>query len=187
MRKRLVGLVLVIALAAPFAAVAKETYYQPGNVVPSIGVGAGFGWGLTLSAYPGVEVMLLKFKIANTVPIDIGVAAKGLFGFSTYFGYSFVHLGVGGFGVIHWGPRGMDWDVKWLDNFDFWWGIGIAVTGHIPAAYWTYGLVNFATTAGVNYFLNDRFALTFAGSYWGYGGGYVGILYKLGKGEALVK
>jgi hypothetical protein len=130
--------------------------------------------------------MVAKMKIA---PLDFGVAAKGLFGFSTgYFGSSYTHLGVGAFGTVHWGLRGMDWDLDFLDPVDVWLGIGLAVSAHLPAASWGGGgPINFATVAGVNYFLNDRFALMLAGSYWGYGGGYVGVLYKLGKGEKLIK
>jgi hypothetical protein len=188
MKKRLVALVLALALVVPFAALADETYYQPGNLVPSIGVGAGFGWGFTVSAYPGLELMVAKWKIADVIPLDFGVAVKGLLGFSTgYFGSSYTHLGVGAFGTVHWGLRGMSWDLNFLDPVDLWWGIGIAASAHLPADTWTYGWLNFATVGGVNYFLNDRFALMLAGSYWGYGGGYVGVLYKLGKGEKLIK
>ncbi len=67
--------------------------------------------------------------------------------------------------------------------------LGLAVTAHVPyggAGVWPYtGLLSFATAAGVNYFLNDRLAIVFAGNYWGYGGGYVGLLLRLGKGETL--
>jgi hypothetical protein len=187
MQKRLVALVLALALVIPFAAVADDTYYQPGNLVPSIGVGLGGGWGLTVSAYPGLELMVAKVKIADVIPLDFGVAVKGLIGFSTYFSYSYVHLGVGAFGTMHWGLRGMNWDLDFLDPVDVWWGIGLAASAHIPADTWTYGWLDFATVGGINYFLNDRLALMVAGSYWGYSGGYVGILYKLGKGEKLIK
>jgi hypothetical protein len=188
MKKRMLALALLLALVVPFAAVAEETYYQPGNVLPSIGVGASWwSYGFTVSVYPGVEFMLAKVKIAEVVPLDFGVAVKGLFGFSTgaYSGY--MHLGAGVFGTVHWGLRGMDWDLDFLDPVDLWWGIGLAVVGHLPAGWWTGSLFNFATAGGVNWFLNDRLAIMFGGSYWGYGGGYIGLQYKLGKGEKLIK
>ena len=190
MKKRLVALVLALALVAPFAALADETYYQPGNVVPSIGIGASVGWGgFGLWLYPGVEFMVAKVKISGSVPLDFGVAVKGLLGVSG-FGYGYFTVGAGAFGTAHLCFRGIDWDVDFLDPVDIWIGLGIAASLHIPyggAGAWGGWPLYPAGAAGINYFLNDRFALMLSGGYWGEGGGYVGVLYKLGKGEKLIK
>ncbi len=173
--------------AAPFVATAEDTHYQPGNLALSIGVGAGFGWGFTLSVYPGIELIVAKTRIADAVPLDFGVAAKALLSVSR-FGTGWISAGVGVLGTVHWGLRGMDWDLDVLDPVDVWLGIGLAVIGHTAyggAGSWPFGgLLSFATAGGVNWFLTDGFALTLAGNYWGYGGGYVGVLVRLGKGQS---
>ncbi|MGC8766058.1 MAG: hypothetical protein ACP5QT_09290 [Brevinematia bacterium] len=69
---------------------------------------------------------------------------------------------------------------------DFYIGVGVkffnqSFTG--DAAYlnslgYNYRGFGFATMVGINYFITDNFAINLEGSYYGYGGGLIGVLYK---------
>ena len=97
--KRVVLLIVVLALAAPFAALAEETHYQPGNVLASIGVGAGWGYGgFGLWVYPGAEFMFAKANLGGAFPLDFGIALKGIVGFSWA---RYIDIGAGAFGTAH--------------------------------------------------------------------------------------
>lgn len=60
------------------------TYFSPGNF--AVGIGIGFGWyfAFNLSFYPQAEFILTEVKIADTIPIQIGIAARGYYSSYSY-------------------------------------------------------------------------------------------------------
>ena len=181
MKKLALGLVLaVLLLAIPATAFAQGVdwygHFEKGNLSAGAGVGIGWGWyGYGLSLYPSVEYTIADWRIGDTVPLALGVAGRGLVGFSNYYGTVF---GVGPYVTFHVGFRGLDIP-EFFQKFDVYTGLGLAVTfgGNLSA----FGVspVGFSSYGGFNYFVNEKFALYLEGNYWGYyGGSTVGVLFK---------
>ncbi len=183
----LVIIVLLMATTA-FAGTKKgkiDSVYKPGDFTVSASVGLGYG--LSLAVYPGAEFFLAQARIADVLPLDFGIAARGFYSsYSTSsFGYDWgwTAFGAGAFGTVHLSFREFDIPFKYMDNMDFYIGLGVkfdSFTYTGDATYWTgsYGGIGFASIGGVNYFFNDHLALVLEGTYWGVGGGTIGLLYK---------
>lgn len=183
-------LVIIVLLMATTAfaktkSVKIDSVYKPGDITVSASV--GFGYGFSLAVYPGAELFLAQTRIADVLPLDFGVAARGFFSsYSTSsYGYEWgwTAFGAGVFGTAHLSFREFDIPFKYLDNMDFYIGLGVKFDSFIytgDSYYWSdYGGFNFASIAGVNYFFNDHLAIVLEGTYWGGGGGTIGLLYKL--------
>lgn len=164
-----------------------ESVYDPGDFTVSGSV--GFGYGFSLAIYPGAEFFIAQTRVGDVLPLDFGVAARGFF--NTYstsnYGYDWgwTAFGLGAFGTVHLSFQEFDIDFKGLDNLDFYIGLGLkfdsfTYTGDYASYYdESYAGIGFASIAGVNYYLNNNWALVLEGNYWGnYGGGLIGILYK---------
>jgi hypothetical protein len=179
MKKLALGLILgVLLLAIPAATFAQGTdwygHFEKGDFSVGAGVGLGFGgWGYGLSIFPGAEYTIADWRIGDTVPLALGVSARGLIGFSSYYGTVF---GVGPFVAVHVGFRGLDIP-EFFQKFDVYTALGLAVTfGGNTGLYSPFGLNSYG---GFNYFLKENLALYLEGSYWGYyGGTTLGVLYK---------
>ncbi len=173
----------------PEKAVNFETYFKPGTMAVNLGIGFAFFWG-GIDLYPGFEYCFYQFRINNLVPLDIGAAIRGVYysWSSSYLGYNvgFVVLGAGVFGTIHFGFKWIKNVPEFLKKLDVYAGLGArffyqSFTGE--AAYlnslgYNYGGLGISTLAGISYFITDNFAINLEGSYYGFGGGLIGILFK---------
>ena len=185
MTKR-IGLILVavaLAVCAPATVFAWDSYNSPGNI--DIGADAGAGFGLAsiyLAAYPYAEYMVTKFKISDTVPLDIGVEGRGHVAIGLGVGGGGLAAGVGGFGVVHLGFKGLDIGgfTPYLSKFELYWGLGIAFD--LVNTLSSYGAFGLASIAGFHYWVNDNFAVGLGETYWaGYYDSTLGIRLRLGK------
>ncbi|MGC8770652.1 MAG: hypothetical protein ACP5Q5_05310 [Brevinematia bacterium] len=166
-----------------------DSYFKPGTLAVNLGIGFAFFWG-GFDIYPGVEYTFYQFKIDNKIPFDVGVAVRGIYysWSTTVYGgnYGFMLIGAGAFATLHFGPKAIENLPDFLKRTDVYIGLGIrffsaSYTG--DAAYlnslgYNYGGVGIASIGGVSYFITDNFAINFEGSYYGYGGGLIGVLYK---------
>lgn len=179
---------LLVALAVTVGAEQVESNYENGDL--SISLGVGFGYGFSLALYPGVEYIITGVKIADVVPLQFGVAARGLFNWYNValYDYGFLAFGGGVFGTAHLPLKAFDFTAEWLDRFDIYIGLGVSLTYFSFTGDWaTYGVAGwnplrfgFASLAGVSYFLSDRIAVYSEGLYWAYyGGGTLGIIFRI--------
>ncbi len=166
-----------------------DSYFKPGTLAVNLGIGFAFFWG-GFDIYPGVEYTFYQIKIDNQIPFDIGAAVRGVYysWSTTIYGgrYGFMVIGAGAFATMHFGPKFIKDLPDFLRKTDIYIGLGIrffaaSYTG--DAAYlnnlgYNYGGIGFATLGGISYFITDNFAINFEGSYYGYGGGLIGVLYK---------
>jgi hypothetical protein len=196
MRKRLLAVLLIAALCLPgvFAKEkekgkkwepGKEPLMAPGDLAITAGVGYGFLWG-AIDVSGGVEYMIGKFEIADTIPLTWGVAAK-----AAYYRYSYdsswyySYLGAGAFGTLHLSIKDLDLpeNMGWAENVDTYIGLGAGFYSWNDNYYGSTDnafRINIRTVGGVNYFLNDHIAINLEGGYYGgWGGGLIGILFKL--------
>lgn len=141
------------------------SYYKPGNVVINADVGGGTYYkSFSLAIYPGVEFLLAKYRVADYLPLDFGVAARGRLGLDSALGGAGLDLGAGGFGTLHVGFRGIPGDVgKILGRFDVFLGLGVVFDFVAPSAY---GGLGFGEFSGLNFFLTDNLALRLSDQWW---------------------
>lgn len=190
MRKKLLVVLLVLTLCVT-GAFAKGKSWEPGadplmapgDLALSAGLGYGFFWG-AIDVSGGVEFMLGKFMLGDTIPITYGVAGKASYYRYTYYSsYHAAYIGAGGFGTLHLSLKDLDLSesTKWMNRADVYIGLGAGFYGWSES--WTDSSefrIGLRAVGGVNYFLNDHIAITFeGGSYGGWGGGLIGILFKL--------
>jgi len=193
MRKRLLVALLVITLCVSgvFAkgkswTPGSEPLMAPGDLAVSAGLGYGFFWG-AIDVSGGVEYMLGQFKLGDAIPLTWGVAAKAVYykySYSSTWYYSY--LGAGGFGTLHLSMKDLDLpeNMGWAKNIDTYIGIGMGFYSwkeHYESWYdYSDFKIGLRTVGGVNYFFNDHFALNLEGGYYGgWGGGLIGLLFKL--------
>lgn len=180
--KKILSVALVLLLCVAFGAFAKETksskfpwmvsYNQPGQF--NLYASAGFyGFGLEVSAGP--ELMMGSFDIAG-VPLEWGLTARGLIGFSSYFGYaSWLDWGVAAMGTIHWGV-----DFGGPLKFDWYVGLGPSLSGSTGTYYGSSLMPWLANFDGVTWQFSDNFALIVEYTYTYYASiGGVGIKMNL--------
>lgn len=179
----IIVLLSVSAFAASKSGVSIESWFKPGNLAANVGISYnGFG----LGAGGGLELILTEFKIADIIPLQIGVAGRGFVNPLSVWGFTF---GAGGLVTLHWSVKSLNIaDLKFLNNVDISIGLGIGFTV-IPGwpDYSGYGYyvwnpsgLGFWTEETASYFLNDNLAL-FANYQWykDLSGGTFGILFKL--------
>lgn len=175
-RLALVLALAVLLLAIPGTAFAQKNWdglVHKGDFAAFVGF--GFGWGFTIA--PGVEWAFADVKIGDTVPLAFGLVGRGMINF--YPDY-FTSYGIGALLSAHLGLKGLDIP-EFLQNLDFYIaaGVGISFFNYVSAFY-DFGdvQVGFATTDGVAYYINDKWAVYLEGTYWGYsGGGAIGVRY----------
>ncbi|MFO8065309.1 MAG: hypothetical protein R6V29_11850 [Spirochaetia bacterium] len=180
---------LVFALATPLVAQDDDSAtvdLNPGDVTVSASV--GFGYGFSLALYPGIEVFVAEQDLDGGVNLDFGVAAKGLYNrYSTSYAgdrWGWNTFGLGGFGTAHLSVVEDDVLFDGFDRFDFYIGLGLVYSAfdyfgpYDDRSYLDYSGFGFSSIGGLNYYLSDHVALVFEGTYWGYAGGTIGVLYK---------
>ena len=200
MRKRLIAVLLIVCLCA-VGAFAKEKgkpwepgdepLMAPGDLAVSAGLGFGFLGG-AIDVSGGAEYMLGKFMIGDAVPLTYGVAAKAAYYnlSEDYYGYTvkYSYLGAGVFGTLHLSIKDLNLpeNMGWARNVDTYVGLGVGLysynyTNSVWSAYDVHDFyVRLRTVGGVNYFFNDHFAINLEGGYYGgWGGGLIGVLFKL--------
>jgi hypothetical protein len=152
------------------------SYNDPGklNLYGSVGF---YVPGVDVSVAP--EYVIGKFNI-GPVPLAWGVEARGLVGFSSWLGYSWINWGVAPMATLHWG---VDFGKPW--KFDLYAGAGLGIYGSSGSAYYGYTYSNpvnfgFASFDGIAWQFADKMALISEGGYVGSTGTWgVGIKYQL--------
>jgi hypothetical protein len=186
--KRLLAIILVLFIGLG-AAVAQDGGFEPlmapGDLAVTAGIGYGFLWG-AIDVSGGVELMLGKFMIGDTLPLTYGVAAKAAF-YRYNYSYSndyYTYMGAGAFGTLHLGLKDADLPdgLGFMSNTD--WYIGLGAGFYMYNASWYSsddGLeIGLRSVGGVNYFFTPNFAINVEGGYYGgWGGGLIGLLFKL--------
>jgi len=196
MRKSIiVFMILAMLVVFPLLAFGKssksfDSYLHKGDFAVLAGVGLGYYGSITV--YPGVEYLVYETKIADFLPLEFGVSGRGFLNFyshsDTWGTYGWTAFGAGGFGTVHWGLKGANIDVpNFLKKIDIYWGIGLTYSSFKYTGDWASlspyvnsgGAIGIATYGGFNYFINNHLAVFLEGNYWSYGGGTLGIYYKL--------
>jgi hypothetical protein len=130
------------------------------NLYGSVGF---YGLGVDVSVAP--EYIINKFNL-GVVPLEWGVTARGMVGFSSFLGYSWIDWGVAPMATLHWG---VDFGAPW--KFDLYVGIGAGVYGSAGSAYSLYdnsGVhVGFASFDGVAWHFSKNISLISEGGYIG--------------------
>jgi opacity protein-like surface antigen len=159
MKKRIVvGIVLILLLSSTAGAFAASSplpwmvsYNKPGqlNVYGSVGF---YGLGIDINAGP--EIILGQFDIAG-IPLEWGVMARGMIGFSAFLGYSWLDWAVAPAATLHWG---IDLGAPW--QFDWYIGLGLGISGS-TGTYYSYTGVGFgfASFDGVAWHFSKNLAL----------------------------
>lgn len=169
--------VVVLVLAIPGSAFAQSSWnglVHKGDFAAFVGL--GLGWGFSVA--PGVEWAFADVKFGNTVPVAFGLTGKGVINFYSGFWTSY---GIGALATAHLGLKGLDIP-EFLQNLDFYLSAGIAFSffDYDAGSTLDYGdsKLGFATSDGVAYYINDKWAVYLEGNYFNYaGGGALGVRY----------
>ncbi|HET6487672.1 MAG TPA: hypothetical protein VFH83_14690 [Spirochaetia bacterium] len=159
-----VAALLVFGTAGAFAAgEVKSTTFpwmasfdQPGQL--NLNVSAGF-YGLGIDVNVGPEFIIGKFDIAG-IPLSWGATVRGLVGFSSFFGVSWIDWAAAPMVTLHWG---VDFGAPW--KFDWYVGAGLSISGTTGTYYSTLGLAQgavgfgFASADGVAWHFSNNIAL----------------------------
>jgi hypothetical protein len=186
--KRFLAIVLVLFIGLG-AVVAQDGGFEPLMAPGDLAVTAGIGWGFFYGAIDvsgGVELMLGKFMIGDTLPLTYGVAAKASYYSYQYYDYwKYSYLGAGVFGTLHLGLKDADLPdgLEFMSNTDWYVGLGAGFFSYTDNYYTADSgfKVALRSVGGVSYFFTPNFAINFEGGYYGYGsgGGLIGLLFKL--------
>ncbi len=159
-RRILVGIVLALLLCSTVGAFAASkpfpwlaSHNKPGqlNLYGSVGF---YGFGIDINAGP--EIIIGQFDIGG-IPLEWGVMARGLVGFSTFLGYgSWIDWAVAPAATLHWG---VDFGDPW--KFDWYIGLGLSISGSTGTYYVGSGTVGFgfATFDGVAWQFSKNLAV----------------------------
>jgi hypothetical protein len=185
--KRSLIVLLALLCAASFVFAADKPLFAPGNLTVQAGLGSGFLIG-GVDVYGGVDFGLGSFEIAKTIPLTYGVAGRvGYWGWSdSIFGtsYSYSDLALGALGTAHVSWRDILPDLKWLEKFESYIGLGLGTYIYNYNDYYSKGSsfhLGPAFIEGNNWYFSPKFAINLEEGYYGYSGGYgrFGILFKL--------
>lgn len=159
------------------------SWYSPGNLVFSArgAYEASPGHSAGLGLYPGAELILHKYSFEDVAPIDIGVAARGHFGFGNDNALdNRLSAGVGGLATFHLGFRGLYFlDPAILGKLEYFAELGLGFD--IIKYNKNDSALRFVTMTGFNYFLTPSFAVSAGYNQWGdVSGGFLGVQLKIG-------
>ena len=179
-------LALICASGLAFAAdTGIPSLFAPGNITAQINLGSGFFWGLDLSG--GAEYGLGSFKVANSIPLTYGAAAR--VGYSSwnlagYSGYTYSDFAISALGTLHLSWKDVLPDLKWISKVESYVGLGLGVNFHNET--WDTSLngakLAFSAIQGNNWYITPKIAINLEEGYFGYGfGGWgrIGVLLKL--------
>ncbi len=180
MTKKIIAAVLVLMV---FAALGAFAFEQKSKTFPwmasfnknsqiNLSAAVGFyGYGIDITAGP--EYIITNFDISG-IPLEFGVAVRGMAGFASFLGVSWVDWGVAPLATLHWG---VDFGAPW--KFDWYIGLGLGIAGASGGyAGYSFGTgigFGFASFDGVAWHFSDNLAIIseygFTGfnSVWGIG------------------
>jgi hypothetical protein len=178
-KRILLGVVLVLMLCAAVGAFAAgsqfpwmTSYNKAGQFNVYGGVGLYYG-GFNVTG--GAEYIIQDFDI-GTVPLEWGVMAQAIVGFSNYAYATGVDWGAAPMVSLHWGT-----DFGGMARFDFFISAGVGLFG---GAYWSYYYgpvgVGFASYDGVQWMFSKNLGLLLEYGYIGWAStGAIGVVWKL--------
>lgn len=113
----------------------------------------------------GLEVILGNFDLSG-IPLEWGLAARGLLGFGSFSGASWMDWGAAPMVTLHWG---VDFGSPW--RFDWYIGLGLGFYG-TTGSYYSFGgngpFIGFASSDGLAWHFADNFSLILDYSYVGW-------------------
>ncbi|MBI4977839.1 MAG: hypothetical protein HZC28_10165 [Spirochaetes bacterium] len=158
------------------------SWLKPGNVMVNVGLHYSY---LGLGAGGGIEWIFAEIKVADILPFQFGVAARGFADLLPWYSYG-MGFGVGGMVTGHFSIKSLKLGISFVDNVDFYIGLGAGLTiapgfNNTYYGYWNPTGVNFWSSDGVSYFLSDNFALFAEYNYHGgwNQGGTLGVMLKI--------
>jgi hypothetical protein len=176
-----VVVLLVLSSVSAFAFEQKSKTYPwmasfdgPGQLNIYAAVGFYYvGYDLT----GGLELIIGNFDISG-VPFEWGIEARGLIGFASAAGLTWIDWGAAPMVTLHWSIDGGG-----LAKFEFYGGLGLGLYG-TGGTYYTFAgygpFIGFAGAGGVAWHFANNFALILDSSYVGWTGAYgVGLKVSL--------
>jgi hypothetical protein len=131
------------------------------NLYAAIGL---YYYGFDLDAGP--EFILGNFNISG-VPLEWGLMARGLLGFASFGGTSWVDYGVAPMVTLHWGT-----DFGGPLKFDWYVGLGLGISGStVNYGYYSYGSgigLGFSSADGVAWQILENLSVILDYAYSGY-------------------
>ncbi|HAP54724.1 MAG: hypothetical protein LWX23_03065 [Spirochaetia bacterium] len=170
--KKAIAVLLLLAVVSFGVYAQGKTNMDKGDFAASIGL--NFGWGFGVGG--GVEMILARWDIADTIPITFGVAGKAGLSLTPWFETTIAALGTAHFGLATFTEL-----PEWARKFDWYTalGLGLGLGGGTGLG------IGIATGGGVSYHFNSRVALI-AESIWAahfnrysYGFSTIGVQFKL--------
>jgi len=114
----------------------------------------------------GPEFILGNFDVSG-VPLEWGIAAKGLVGFANHAGFTWTDWGIGPLVTLHWGI-----DAGGPLKFEWYLGLGLGISGSSTNyGYYPYGSgvgFGFASADGVAWHFSENISAILDYSYFGY-------------------
>jgi hypothetical protein len=190
--KKVCIVILALACLAGFAFAADKAssasapssdkpLFAPGNLSAQVDLGSGFFWGLDISG--GAEYGLGSFKVADTIPLTYGVAARVGYSSWSIFSYSYNDFFLGGLGTLHLSWKDVLPDIKWLAKIESYAGLGLGADIHNETDTYYNGVhPAFVGIEGNNWYITPNIAINLEEGYFGYGynsWGRFGVLFKL--------
>ncbi len=126
----------------------------------------------------GPEFILGNFDVSG-IPLEWGIAVKGLVGFANFGGFTWTDWGFGPLVTLHWGIDGGG-PLK----FEWYGGLGLGISGSTANyGYYSYGTgtgFGFATADGLAWHFSENISLLLDYSYFGFYSLYgVGLKFNL--------
>ena len=175
LKKLSVVFIMVLICAAMLSAESVDwnSNYKEGNVALSLD--AGYEWGnpAEICAYPAAELIILKPDLGDVSFIDFGGKLMARVGI----GFPAFDIGAGLAGTVHFGFKDLLEDELggYFDPIDIFAEVGICFD-FMRIANSPLGLV---VNSGINYWLEDDFAIGFKYSSWNsYDGATLSVHYK---------
>ena len=189
-------MILLLSTAANIAGQTDERgIYEPWDVV--LGIIGGVFYSLNPTFGLTTEIILFGHPLGNTLRVDYGVAARGVYSFyDSGLGWGWSALSGGSTASIHLsfpresqtnGPLGSS-EAEWMALTDINLLLGVDVEYYLPFGDWErYNLsfeslrVGIVAVLGLNLFLSEMFAVRVEGGLWGElsPGGSIGALLRL--------
>lgn len=155
--KKLVAVMALLCMATVFAVAAPPApHADQGDFM--VNIGADLSWWSSFGVAGGAEMILAKVEIPQFAPLTFGAAAKADF----HIGYAHF-LDLAALGTMHLGLKTFTQLPAFLQNFDWWLGLGLGMTFG-PQMHF-----GFASGSGISYYLNPKFALNYEYVYTWYG------------------
>ena len=160
----------------------RDGQLQKGDLSFELGVGFGAhgpGFGYGIAVLPGVEWILADWKLADVLPLAVGIAAKGS---AEYIPGTGLGLGADALASVHLGFNGPD-AAEFFQNLDVYaaFGAGVVFVGEANVPF---GLVIPAIYVGAAWYFKENLAVYLEGVYRnglkavGYGGAVIGFRLK---------